>query len=194
MNEIQLHGVIRDITPSHIIGNTQYYKASLVARRSSGAEDILSLSFKEQSLRYSDGDEIDLSGNLRSHSTKLSDGKNKIDIYVFTYFDSPSAVVESADALNKVHIDGRVCKINEVKGHEGVHFILANNILCGDKKLNSYIPCVAYGSVAEKLSTISVNDCLEVVGELHSRVYRKYINPTDYELSVAHELSIDEVL
>ena len=51
---------------------------------------------------------------------QLDNGKNKVDIYVFTYFDKPSWDVpqyfeEYHDKLpnNELVVDGRICKIDE---------------------------------------------------------------------------------
>ena len=78
-------------------------------------------------------------------------------------------------------------------GKYNVHFILANNIISGDggKRLNSYIPCIAWNKTAEELSKLSVNTQLQLYGELHSREHKKVHENGEIELRVAHELVIN---
>lgn len=87
MNKIQLRGVINNIAYSHTIGTTDYDKAEIVVPKYNG-EDVLQLRFKHYSNTYNNGDQIALLGNIRSYSEKL-ENKNKVHLYVFTYFDKP---------------------------------------------------------------------------------------------------------
>ena len=158
MNKVTLQGIIKDIEPSHTIDNISYNKARLIVQRSNGREDVLNLKFKKFSNPYKENDTISLTGNIRSYSYKVDSTKNKVNIYVFTYFDAPE--IESS---NQVELDGRICKMNELRttkqGKHNVHFIVANNIVSDDstKRLNSYIPCIAWGKLAHELSNLPVN-------------------------------------
>lgn len=194
MNSITLRGVLKDIQHSHNIGDVDFSKAQIVVTRPDGKEDILSLRFKSLSTAHQDGDMVSIVGNLRSYSQKLED-KNKVTIYVFTYFDEP----EDADECNnKVSIDGRICKMNPLRPHSNhkhsVHFILANNLQSrdGQKRLNSYIPCIAWGKIAKELSELPVSTKLNIKGELHSRVHKKKHPDGSVEERMAHELYITE--
>lgn len=194
MNEIKLCGTIRNIEYSHSIGDIDYDKANLIVQRENGIDDIVSLRFKKFSNTYKDGDTVSLTGNVRSYSKQLSDGKNKVDIYVFTYFDSP----EEDDVTNSFVIDGRICKIEGVRilpnGKKNIHFIVANNLVTGDgKKLNSYLPCIAWGKTAQEISNMRVNDIVQISGKLQSREYKKYISDDDFEIRIAHELYVDSI-
>ena len=200
MNEIILKGFIRDITPSHIINGVEYEKANLIVERQNGKEDILPLKFKKFSNIYSEGDKVELIGNLRSYSRKLDNNKSKVDLYVFTYFNLPSTDNENyVDISNKVTIDGRVCKIDELRttqsGKSNLHFILANNIISNNQKLNNYIPSVAWGKLAIQLhaANLSVSDKVKVTGELHSRIYKKVLENGEIELRTAYELVVNDL-
>lgn len=195
MNNVKLKGILRDIEHSHTIGDIEYDKADLIVQRENGIDDIISLRFKKFSNTYKDGDTVCLIGNVRSYSKQLNDGKNKVDIYVFTYFDSP----EEDDVTNSVVIDGRICKIEDVRilpnGKKNIHFIVANNLVTSDgKKLNSYLPCIAWGKTAQEVSNMRVNDFVQISGKLQSREYKKYIAEDDFEIRIAHELYVDSVL
>lgn len=192
MNKVTLQGIIKDIEPSHTIDNILYNKARLIVQRSNGREDVLNLKFKKFSNPYKENDTISLTGNIRSYSYKVDSTKNKVNIYVFTYFDAPE--IESS---NQVELDGRICKMNELRttkqGKHNVHFIVANNIVSEDstKRLNSYIPCIAWGKLAHELSNLPVNTQLAIKGELHSREHKKKSVSGDIELCVAHEVYVE---
>lgn len=194
MNKITLRGCLRNIQPSHTIKNIEYDQANLITSRANGKEDVITIKFKKYSNRYQEGDLVELTGNVRSYSRHLPDGRNKVDLYVFTYFDIPQD-----DKINYFELDGRVCKIDAMRttrdGKRNIHLILANNLVIEEtgQKLNSYLPCIGWGSIAKELNTLSVNDKVKVTGELHSREYKKMISDDEFEFRVAHELVIQSV-
>lgn len=189
MNSIVLRGYLRDIQFSHFQGDIEYEKANLICPRGGGQEeDIISLRYKKFVNRHEEGDFVEIRGNLRSYSTKVND-KNNVQIYVFTYFDLPDEI-----NLCNTTIDGRICRINPIRystdGIPYVHFILANNIFTNNgKKINSYIPCTAYGEEALELAGCRVNDFLTITGNLHSHCYTME-NEDDKEFRIAHEVEI----
>lgn len=200
MNEVILKGIIRDITSSHVINNVEYDQANLITTRHDGKEDILSLKFKKFSNIYKEGDEIELTGNIRSYSQKISEDKNKVSLYVFTYFDLPSTDIENfADITNEVILDGRICKIDSLRitqnGKANLHFVIANNIISSDgsQKLNNYIPCVVWGRLAYKLQDLAISTKVQVRGELHSRTYKKTLENGELDIRTAHELVIQDL-
>ena len=199
MNNIRLKGVLRDIQDSHTINGIEFSKAHLIVARENGSEDILNVRFKKYSNPYAEDQTVTFSGNVRSYSSRLDSGKNKVELYVFTYFDQPDLDENDQEYTNFLELDGRICKIDELRttknGKHNIHFILANNLIVSDgaKKLNSYIPCIAWGETAEKLSKMSVNTQISVTGKLHSREYKKKMPDETFEFRVAHEVEIDLV-
>lgn len=197
MNNIYLKGLLKNVRPSHVIEDVEYNKADLIVKRRDGKEDILSIRFKKYSLPYQEGQEVELVGNVRSYSRRVGE-TNKIDIYVFTYFDKPGDDV-AFECNNVVAIDGRICKIEQMRktksGKKNIHFILANNLCLSDtdKKLNSYIPCVAWGKIAKQVSELSVNDKVKLTGELHSREYKKALENGEFEIRIAHEFVVNNI-
>ena len=128
---------------------------------------------------------------------QLENGKNHVELYVFTYFDIPELNENDQEDINKLVFDGRVCKIEELRqtrsGRNNIHLIVANNLIVseGSKKLNSYIPCIGWGDVAVELSKLKVNTPIKIYGALHSREYRKTFEDGSFEIRVAHECVID---
>lgn len=194
INDVFLKGTIKEIEHSHDIDGISFNKAKLLCRRANGQEDVVNLRFKTFSNHYSENDEVSLVGNIRSYSQKTEDGRNKVTIYVFTYFDEPEDIFESN---NIVHITGRICKMNELRktrtSKNNVHFIVANNLVSGDtgKRLNSYIPCIAWDNLAIELSKLPVNTKVDLIGQLHSREHTKTYENGLKEIRVAHELMIE---
>jgi hypothetical protein len=192
MNKITLSGYIKDIEESHKIEDISFSKARIITKRENGLEDAISIKFKSLSNKYKENDLISITGNIRSYSHKVNE-KNKVDIYVFTYFDVPEQPLE-----NEGVIDGRICKMNTLRttrnGRHNVHFILANNIYCQDNKsrLNSYIPCIAWGKLAKEICKLSQSTKVKLKGQLHSREHRKVLENGEIELRVAHEFLVTE--
>lgn len=198
MNTIRLKGVLKNIQESHVINNIEFNKANIVVAREDGGEDILNIRFKKFSNPYTEDQEVTLSGNVRSYSSRLGGGKNKVELYVFTYFDQPDLDENDQEYTNYLELDGRICKLDELRttrsGKNNIHLILANNLLVSDgaKKLNSYIPCIAWGETARRLAELDVNASISIVGQLHSREYKKTLPDGEFEFRVAHEVVVTD--
>ena len=172
----------------------------MIVTRKDGKEDVLNLRFKKFSNPYKDNQEISILGNVRSYSKQLENGKNKVELYIFTYFDNGELDENDQEILNEFIIDGRICKIDELRstkdGKSNIHFVIANNLIIEDsnQKLNSYLPCIAWGKLAKQISQMHVNDKITITGELHSREYKKIIDPEtgEFEFRVAHELVVNK--
>lgn len=193
MNEIVLSGYLRNIRYSHNIGDIQYDRAEIITKRDDGKEDVLSVRFKKFSNPYLNDQFVDLIGNIRSFSERGIDGKNHVLIYVHTYFDIPPQREDGKNITNEFLIDGRICKIDGMRstkdGKNNYHFTLANNIISqsGNQKLNTYLPLVAWGKLANKISELKVGDYVCVRGQLHSRQYKKILESGELEYRTAYE-------
>lgn len=186
MNEIVLSGVINQIEYSHTIGNDNYDKAILNVD-----ENKIPLRFKDYTCPYDDGDIVNIKANIRSYSYRMDNGKNKVNIYCFTYFDKPEEMMG-----NKVFLDGRICKVDRVRkmrdGSSQLHFTLANNIISRNKtqKLNNYIPCILKNELI--IDDLNVNDIVKIEGKLQSRDYIKIVNGVE-EQHTAYEVVVERI-
>lgn len=196
-NEIRLKGIICNIQPSHTIGEIQYDKADLIVKRVDGREDVLDLRFKKFCNPYKDGQEICLKGNIRSFSKQVTEGHNKVEVYVFTYFDIPELNEEDKEDVNTFEVIGDICKIDTPhitkNGKRKTHFIVANNITTQSQSLNSYLPCISWGKYAKQIEKLSVGDTVKIGGQLHSREYTKTLSTGETEIRVAHELTVTSI-
>lgn len=190
MNKIELQGIIKNIESSHKIGDVEYYKANLLVTKENKKEDLLNLKFKRFSCNYKENDKISLVGNVRTFSQKKEDGTNKVEVYVFTYFDLP----EDESIVNEADIEGIICKSNGLRktrnGKDVLDFILVNSM----NNLNSYIPCVAWGKEAKEISKMNIGDNLHIKGQLVSREYKKMVNDKDFEIKIAHEINVNDII
>ena len=193
MNEIVLRGVVRDIKPSHITNDTEYYQAEVITQRKDKKEDSVIIKFKKYLNKYNEFEHVELQGNIRSYSEQLPNGKNKVCVYVFTYQDKPEEKDETTN--NQFKLDGRICKIEQLRttsnGKFNIHFIVANNIFSANgQKINNYLPATCWGKLAKQVAEMSVGDKVKLEGELHSRTYSKKNENEEVEFGVAHELLI----
>lgn len=193
MNEILLRGIVRNIRPSHEVNGVEYYQAEVVTQRKDKKEDSIIIKFKNYINKYKELDKIELTGNIRSYTETLDDGRNKVHIYVFTYQDVPDYNKYEEEINNQFTLDGRICKINELRttsnGKKNLHFTIANNIFTNSgQKINNYLPVTCWGSLAQKVNQMSVNDKVIITGEMHSRTYHKLNDLGEKEYNVAYEL------
>jgi len=193
-NRIILDGYLRNIEFSHISNGIEYSKAQLICKRyDSAVDDLINLKFKTFTNTYKENDFVSITGNIRSYSRK-ENGKNKVDIYVFTYFDKPCDIVENN---NEFVIEGTICKTNELRktshGSYQYQFIIANNLLSREthKKLNSYLPVIVFNENAKEMSKLPINTDLRIRGRLQSREYKKKTED-NIEIKIAHELVVNE--
>ncbi len=165
MNEINLTGTIKNIRYSHSVNGCAFDQADLFVDDT----QIINLKFKHHNLKYKDGDIVSLTGCVRSYSIPNASPRKSL-IYVLTDFSPPAPDAE------KVLLDGRICRTTELhttqSGSYFYKFTIANNIIVNDTKFNSYIPCVAYGSMAKLLSEFPVSTFLETKGYIKSFITR----------------------
>lgn len=190
MNQITLQGIIKDIKFSHYVKDIEYYKANLLVKKDNDKEDIIPLKFKRFCCLYQDGDLINLTGNIRTFSTK-DENKSHVDVYVFTYFDLPEE-----EKINVIQLDGNICKKGELRktknGLDVIDFIVANNLISNEQIFNTYIPIVAWGKQAKEINKMNVGDNINIEGHFSSRTYKKKINDT-FEYRMAYEVNVDKI-
>ena len=61
------------------------------------------------------------------------------------------------------------------------------------KHLNSYLPCLAFGTTAKEINKLKVSDKIQIGGYIRSRQYKKKTSEDDYNIEVTHELVVKEI-
>lgn len=198
MNEIVLKGIVRNIQPSHEVNGIEYLQAEIITQRKDGKEDSNIIKFKKHINKFKELDTAELVGSIRSYTKSMPNGKNKVYVYVFTYQDPPNQMQLESNDSNHFNVDGRICKIEELRttsvGKQNLHFTIANNIFTpNNQKINNYLPVTCWGSLAKKVSEMNVNDKVMLSGELHSRTYSTIAEDGEKEFRVAHELLLTNI-
>lgn len=173
---------------SHINHGESFYKYVLSVPRLSGQTDELTVIAPRSLLEtepFSVGDTVRLQGQLRSFNNKSGEGRRLV-ISVF----ARSMEVGEAPAENCIRLSGVICKPPVLRrtplGREICDMILAVNRRYGRA---DYLPCIAWGAVAQQTAAMSVGQRLTAEGRVQSRRYTK-ATPAGEEERVAYEVSI----
>ena len=160
-----------------------FFTFFMKVKRTSGVFDVFRCSISSFLTQYVEVDkELELYGEIRTYNYTI-DNKRKVNVFVWVkeiYTPAPEAVNE-----NTVLLDGFICKPptlrNTPLGRRICDVLLAVNRPHG---LSSYIPCIFWGSSADKISELTVGDEISFRGRLQSREYEK-----DGEIRTVNEIS-----
>lgn len=189
-NEVMLTGTV--LAPpeySHSNHEERFFKFPLRILRLSGQADELIVMAGEALLQqYSvcRDDRLHLTGQLRSYNNKSGQGSRLVITVFARTFDSG----ESEEDQNTILLSGVLCKTpvrrSTPLGREICDMMLAVNRRYGRA---DYIPCIAWGALAEEIGRRDVGDDLAFEGRVQSRVYHK-VTEQGTENRVAYEVSV----
>ena len=188
-NEVVLTGTVLT-TPeySHANHEERFYKFSLGILRLSGNSDELVIIISEKLLRqYSvdEGERVTLTGQLRSYNNKAGIGSK----LVITVYAQTITYGEEEDR-NEIVLGGVLCKNPILRstplGREICDMMLAVNRRYGRA---DYIPCIAWGALANEIGGMSVGNEVAFEGRIQSRTYHK-TTETGVECRTAYEVSM----
>ena len=173
---------------SHIGGAQNYMTFPLEIERLSGACDTINIIARErllQSLPLSEQKTLRINGEVRSFNNRGGVGSR----LVITVFATEMTFTDEVDS-NTVRLRGAICKPPTLRrtpmGRLICDVMLAVNRRYGR---SDYLPCIAWGRVAQELSTREVGDCVSLLGRLQSRSYIKVTEDGAQERT-AFEVSI----
>ena len=188
-NRVQLCGTV-DSAPelSHVNHGVSFYKFTLAVERLSGLSDKLTVLVSAPQLEavpLQEGDTATVRGQLRSFNNKSGQG-SRLVISVFAH-----VLEKGGDApLNLIQLSGVLCKPPVLRrtplGREISDIILAVNRRYGRA---DYLPCIAWGAVAQQVAVMTTGDRLTIEGRVQSRTYTKVDNGVSTERT-AYEVSI----
>ena len=188
-NRVTLCGVVAgEPYLSHINHAERFYKFPMDVPRLSGQSDRLTVVCPGNLLErecVAVGRSMRVVGQLRSFNNKSGQGRRLV-ISVF------ARQLEEGDgqAENCIQLSGVICKQPILRrtplGREICDIILAVNRRYGRA---DYLPCIAWGAVAQQTADMTVGQRLTIEGRVQSRVYTKVI-PGGAEERVAYEVSI----
>ena len=190
-NRVRLCGqVVSTPVLSHVNHAVSFYQFSLDVPRLSGQSDTLRVIITQAQLALAPlmpGDTVSLSGQLRSFNNKSGQG-SRLVISVFAQELLPGGEAP----VNEILLSGIICKPPTLRrtplGREICDVILAVNRHYGRA---DYLPCIAWGAVADQVSRMHTGQRLSIEGRVQSRTYTKMENGTAtertaYEVSIMH--------
>ena len=198
-NRVQLCGTV-DSAPelSHVNHGVSFYKFTLAVERLSGLSDKLTVLVSAPQLEavpLQEGDTATVRGQLRSFNNKSGQG-SRLVISVFAH-----VLEKGGDApFNVIQLSGVLCKPPVLRrtplGREISDIILAVNRRYGRA---DYLPCIAWGAVAQQVAAMTTGDRLTIEGRVQSRTYTKVENGvsterTAYEVSIMRPALLEEFL
>jgi len=172
---------------SHVNHGESFYKFPLSVPRLSGQTDELSVVTPGILLEQAPlgvGDRVRAVGQLRSFNNKSGQGRRLV-ISVFA-----RQLEHGGQPENCIQLSGIICKPPVLRrtplGRDICDIILAVNRRYGRA---DYLPCIAWGAVAQQTAAMPVGRRLTVEGRVQSRTYTK-LTPTGAEERVAYEVSV----
>ena len=173
---------------SHENHGTCYDTFPLAVRRLSGSEDTLNVVAPRPLLEAGHveaGMELEVEGEVRSFNNKSGKG-SRLVITLYARAVRPGG----GEHINDLTLSGVLCKPPVLRrtplGREICDLMLAVNRRYGRA---DYLPCIAWGSLAQRCAELGVGDGIRIEVRLQSRGYTKVVNGvsqprTAYEVSI----------
>ena len=188
-NRVQLCGTVDSApVPSHANHGLSFYKFTLAVERLSGLADKLTVIVSQTQLAavpLAVGDTVTVRGQLRSFNNKSGQG-SRLVISVFAHVLEPGGETP----FNLIQLSGILCKPPVLRrtplGRDICDIILAVNRRYGRA---DYLPCIAWGAVAQQAAAMNTGDRLTIEGRVQSRTYTKTEDGVSTE-RVAYEVSV----
>ena len=190
-NHVVLIGkVVSNAEYNHEVFKEKMYRVYLSIERNSGVADVIPVIIPEF-LRTPDeikrGSTLRIEGQYRSFN--MHEG-NKTHLILSVHAVDIEELDDSHKHMNRITLDGYICKAPAYRetpyGRQISDFIVASNRQYGK---SDYIPCIAWGRNARRISEYEVGTHVPVTGRIQSREYKKKISETEFETKVAYEVS-----
>ncbi len=189
-NQILLHGTVcRNPCYSHTSHGTEYTLFPLLVDRLSGATDRVKILVPEPLQQgICCGDTLTILGEVRSFNNHHGKGRRLVITVHGTQI-----IREDGEDANKLLLAGTLCKQPIYRrtplGRDICDMMLAVNRSYGR---TDYLPCIAWGAVAERCGKLCTGTAVALEGRLQSRVYTKKLECTSEERT-AYEISIAQI-
>lgn len=173
---------------SHENHGVTYWIFPLTVFRLSGSEDRVNVVAAQELLDECPlgvGTEVEIEGEVRSFNNKSGAGSRLvITLYARTLH------LSEGEHMNTLTLAGVLCRSVTVRrtplGREICDLMLAVNRKYGRA---DYLPCIAWGSLAQRCGTLTVGTGVRMEGRLQSRKYVKVENGESNERT-AFEISV----
>lgn len=169
----------------------RFFRFDLLCTRLSGTADTIPCIIPETLIKHITSDAAEFIGEIHTRNVHREDRTSKLDIFLFV-----KQVGEYGEYdKNKGELTGYICKAPIYRktplGREIADLLVAINRPYGK---SDYIPCIAWGRNAERASNLEVGSKVRITGRLQSRDYPKHISDTEFEMRIAYEFSVAELV
>lgn len=211
-NKVWISGRIEEeFEFSHEVLWEKFYKTRVVIPRLSGVEDYIPIIVSDllignilnKPLR---GVYVEVGGQFRSYNRFGKDGKKHLELLLFAnvinVYEEEELIEEEAN-YNLIYLDGYICKPPVFRttplGRQITDLLIAVNM---SYNRSAYIPCIAWGKVAQYASQLEVGNRIKLYGRIQSRQYFKRFSLDSeageykdaYEISIMRMMKVDELL
>lgn len=173
---------------SHTNHGVDFFVFPLSVPRLSGTEDRLNVVVPQPLLDEhppTPGRRLEVTGEVRTFNNRTGPGSR----LVITLLARALTDTEEPPC-NQLALSGVLCKPPVLRrtplGREICDLMLAVNRRYGRA---DYLPCIAWGALAQRCGELSVGDCVELEGRLQSRLYQKVVGGVTQERT-AFEVSV----
>ena len=173
---------------SHTNHGVDFFVFPLSVPRLSGTEDRLNVVVPQPLLTEcppTPGRRLEVTGEVRTFNNRTGPGSR----LVITLLARALSDTEEPPC-NQLTLSGVLCKPPVLRrtplGREICDLMLAVNRRYGRA---DYLPCIAWGALAQRCAGLTVGDGVELEGRLQSRIYQKVVEGTVQERT-AFEVSV----
>ena len=173
---------------SHTNHGVDFFVFPLSVPRLSGTEDRLNVVVPQPLLAEcppTPGRQLEVTGEVRTFNNRTGPGSR----LVITLLARALSDTEEPPC-NQLTLSGVLCKPPVLRrtplGREICDLMLAVNRRYGRA---DYLPCIAWGALAQRCGGLSVGDCVELEGRLQSRLSQKVVGGGTQERT-AFEVSV----
>lgn len=187
---------------SHEVLWEKFYRTRVRVERLSGTEDLVPIVVsdlligRERMKTSLEGKWVEVAGQFRSYNKLGEDGRKHLDLFLFVtainIYDDEDELEEVTNA-NLIYLDGYLCKPPVFRktpfGRQITDLLIAVNRPYGK---SDYIPCIAWGRVAQWAGELEVGNRVKLYGRVQSREYfKRFSKDTEAgEYRDAYEISI----
>lgn len=174
---------------SHENHGARYDSFPLSVPRLSGAEDRLNIVVPQTLLTQCPvevGTRLEVTGEVRTFNNRGGPNGNRLIITAYARALAPT----DAPPANQLVLSGVLCKEPILRrtplGRDICDLMLAVNRKYGRA---DYLPCIAWGALAQRCAQLAVGDAVRLDGRLQSRAYQKVADGAVQERT-AFEVSV----
>lgn len=196
---------------SHEVLWGKFYRTRVRVERLSGTEDLVPIMVsdlmigKEMLKKSLEGKWVEVAGQFRSYNKLGEDGRRHLELFLFVtainIYEDEDELEEITNA-NLIYLDGYLCKPPVFRktplGRQITDLMIAVNRSYGK---SDYIPCIAWGRIAQWVSEFEVGNRVKLYGRVQSREYfKRYSNDSEageyrnaYEISVMRMQKVEDL-